>query len=70
MTFRELREKAGFSTRRRLAIVADVNAATVDKIETGKVADPRYSTICALAQAMGVHMAVVKRSIDETVKAA
>lgn len=69
MTFRELREKQGFSTRSRLAQVADVNKATVDKIEVGKVPDPRYTTVTRLAAAMGVHAAIVKHAIDDTVRA-
>jgi transcriptional regulator with XRE-family HTH domain len=69
MTFRELRERRGYSTIARLASVSRVQATTITKIESGIVSDPRYSTIRALAQALGVDLDTVQRAINDTVAA-
>jgi transcriptional regulator with XRE-family HTH domain len=68
MTFRQLRQRSGFPTATALADAADQNVSTILKIETGRVPDPRYSTITALAAALGVEPAVVKRAITATVR--
>ena len=50
---RELRQAAGLS-QEELARRADVLLGTVQKIEQGIVADPRWSSVTALARALGV----------------
>lgn len=70
MTLRRLRERAKFPTAKSLAAKAKLKESTVLKIEGGKVADPRYTTVEALAAAMETSMAAVKRAIDQTVREA
>lgn len=70
MNFRELRESRGFQTQQSLAEVADVQKATISQIELGKVGDCRWSTISALAAALGVTAEVVARAIRESAEAA
>lgn len=52
MTFRELRERAELS-QAQLAEAAGVDQTTISQIELGKVRDPRYGTVKALAKALG-----------------
>ena len=57
MTFgtrlRALRTQAGM-TQEKLARAADVSNATVAKLETIEGQDPNWSTVCRLADALGV----------------
>jgi transcriptional regulator with XRE-family HTH domain len=66
MTFRELRERKGFKTGSELARTARVQQTTVSQLDYGKVTDPRYSTVEALAEALGTTPAVVMRAVRET----
>ena len=50
---RSLREAKGLS-QQELATGADVSMSLVSKLEQGKKADPRVSTVLALASALGV----------------
>jgi transcriptional regulator with XRE-family HTH domain len=50
---KELREAAGMS-QQALAVAAGVSISVVTQIEQGKKADPRLSTVAALASALGV----------------
>ena len=63
MTFRELRERAGFNHQLDLAARSGVQQTTISQLELGKVRDPRWSTIEALADALGVAPVVVVRAI-------
>lgn len=53
MTFKELRAKAQLS-QAQLADAAGVDQKTISGIEVGKVKDPRYGTISAIAHVLGV----------------
>jgi transcriptional regulator with XRE-family HTH domain len=70
MTLRELRERRGFHTTARLAEKANLPCSRLTKIENGKVADPRHSTVKALVKALRVSMTQVERAISETVRLA
>jgi transcriptional regulator with XRE-family HTH domain len=50
---RELRKQAGM-TQEKLARAADVSNATVFKLETVEGQDPSWSTVCKLADALGI----------------
>lgn len=67
MNFRELREQAGI-TQYRLARLSGVEQTTISQIELGKVRDPRWSTISALATALNVSPGVVAKAITKTAK--
>ena len=67
MNFRQLREQAHIS-QYRLAQVSGVEQTTISQIELGKVRDPRWSTIEALAAALGATPGVVGRAIKKTAK--
>ena len=70
MTFRELRERHGFPNGARLAKLANIDQTTVSQLDVGKVADPRYSTVEAIAEVLGVSVGVVMRAIRQTLKEA
>jgi predicted transcriptional regulator len=70
MTFRELREKHGFASGSRLAKLANIDQTTISQLDVGKVADPRYSTVEAIAEVLGVTPGAVMRAIRETSEAA
>ncbi len=53
---RALRTEAGM-TQERLARLADVSNATVFKLETVEGQDPAWSTVCKLADALGISVA-------------
>jgi transcriptional regulator with XRE-family HTH domain len=67
MNFRELREHAGI-TQYRLARLSGVEQTTISQIELGKVRDPRWSTISALATALNVAPGTVAKAIQETAR--
>jgi len=68
MTFRELREKHGFQNGAQLAKLADVDQTTISQLDVGKVADPRYSTVEAIAEVLGTTPGAVMRAIRQSVK--
>lgn len=68
MTFRELRERHGFRHGTRLAKLAGVDQTTISQLDLGKVADPLYSTVAAIAEVFDVSPAVVMKAIRETAK--
>jgi transcriptional regulator with XRE-family HTH domain len=65
MNFRQLRESAGL-TQLRLSQLSDVEQTTISQIELGKVRDPRWSTISALAVALNATPAIVANAIKQT----
>lgn len=68
MTFQELRERAGFANRGDLAHRIGVDPGTIRHLDTGHVADPRYSTVEALATVLNTTTAVVMLAIRQSVK--
>jgi transcriptional regulator with XRE-family HTH domain len=52
MTFREIRDRAGF-TQEALAASSGVPQSTISALEVGSVASPRYDTLSKLAAALG-----------------
>lgn len=68
MNFRELRISAKLS-QYRLAKLSGVEQTTISQIELGKVRDPRWSTIAALAEALHAAPGVVAKAISHTAKA-
>ena len=69
MTFRELRKRR-FDRAVDLAAAAGIEPSTLHKIEAGRVPDPRFSTIKALADALGVTPEVVARAVRASAKVA
>lgn len=69
MTFRELLQQSGL-TGYRLAKLSGVEQTTISQLELGKVRDPRWSTIAALAAALDTAPGVVAKAITETPKRA
>lgn len=67
MNFRQLRVRAGLS-QYRLAQLSDVEQTTVSQIELGKVRDPRWSTISALAIVLNTTPGTVAKAIQHTAK--
>ena len=67
MNFRQLREHARI-TQYRLAKLSGVEQTTISQIELGKVRDPRWSTISALASALNATPGTVARAIAHTAK--
>jgi len=67
MTFRELLQQAGI-TGYRLAKLSGVEQTTISQLELGKVRDPRWSTIAALAAALDTAPGAVAKAIAETPK--
>lgn len=65
MTFRDMRKRAGF-TQQALATAAGVDQVTISQLELGKVRDPRYSTIRALARALDTTEGAVAKAIERT----
>jgi len=71
MTFRTLRRRAGFPTQKALAPRARrgrgrLTQRAISMIECGIVRDPQYSTVVALAEALGTTPDVVAAAIRET----
>ncbi|HEV2947330.1 MAG TPA: helix-turn-helix transcriptional regulator [Gemmataceae bacterium] len=50
---KKLREAAGLS-QQALAVKAGLSVSVVSQVEQGKKADPRMSTVLAIAEALGV----------------
>jgi transcriptional regulator with XRE-family HTH domain len=67
MTFRELLKESGL-TGYRLAKLSGVEQTTISQLELGKVRDPRWSTISALAAALDTAPGTVAKAIAETPK--
>lgn len=67
MTFRQLRVRARLS-QYRLAQLSGVEQTTISQLELGKVRDPRWSTIAALAAALDATPATVANAIAVTAK--
>lgn len=67
MTFRQLLHEAGM-TGYRLAKLSGVEQTTISQLELGKVRDPRWSTISALAGALDTAPGTVAKAIAETPK--
>jgi len=67
MTFRELLQEAGL-TGARLAKLSGVEQTTISQLELGKVRDPRWSTLSALATALDTAPGLVAKAIAETPK--
>lgn len=67
MNFRQLREQAQI-TQYRLAKLSGVEQTTISQIELGKVRDPRWSTIAALATALNATPGTVAKAIANTAK--
>ena len=65
MTFRQLLKAAGL-TGYRLAQLSGVEQTTISQLELGKVRDPRWSTISALAGALHLAPGSVAKAISET----
>jgi transcriptional regulator with XRE-family HTH domain len=65
MTFRELLREAGM-TGYRLAKRSGVEQTTISQLELGKVRDPRWSTIHALAVALDTTPGTVAKAIAQT----
>jgi transcriptional regulator with XRE-family HTH domain len=69
MTFRELRERAGLNGV-ELAARSGVKSATISQLELGRVKNPTYRTVEALADALGTTPDVVVRAIRKQTRAA
>ena len=67
MTFKALREQAGLN-QPQLAARSGVLQSTISQLELGKVTDPRWSTVEALASALGTTPGVVARAIRRAPK--
>jgi len=67
MTFRELLKESGL-TGYRLAKLSGVEQTTISQLELGKVRDPRWSTVAALAAALDTAPGLVAKAIAETPK--
>jgi transcriptional regulator with XRE-family HTH domain len=67
MTFRQLLREAGM-TGYRLAKLSGVEQTTISQLELGKVRDPRWSTLAALAGALDIAPGTVAKAIAETPK--
>lgn len=70
MTFRKLREQHGFENGARLAKLANLDQTTISQLDAGKISDPRYSTVEAIAEVLGITVGAVMKAIRETAKAA
>jgi transcriptional regulator with XRE-family HTH domain len=67
MTFRELLQQSGL-TGYRLAKLSGVEQTTISQLELGKVRDPRWSTLEALALGLNTTPGLVAKAIAETPK--
>jgi predicted transcriptional regulator len=69
MTFKELRVRRGYPNGLELGRVAGIDETLISKFDRGIVPDPRYSTVKALAGALGVSTETVSRAISRSVAA-
>jgi transcriptional regulator with XRE-family HTH domain len=60
-----MRKHRGF-TQTSLALASGVRQETISQIETCRVRDPQYSTVEALAHALGVTTEAVAKAIGKT----
>ena len=67
MNFRQLRQRSRI-TQYRLAQLSGVEQTTISQIELGKVRDPRWLTIAALATALNATPGAVAQAIENTTK--
>ncbi len=58
-----LREAKGLS-QEALARSANLSTSVVARLEQGKIADPQWSTMCALADALGADLADFRQPPD------
>jgi transcriptional regulator with XRE-family HTH domain len=65
MNFRALRRQSGLS-QYRLAQQTGVQSTTISQLELGKVRNPTYATVAALANGLGTTPQVVAACIAET----
>lgn len=70
MTFKELREKRGFEKGTELARTAGLEQTTISQLDLGKIRNPRYLTVKAIAEALGTTTDIVYRAIERTPEAA
>lgn len=63
-----MREQAAL-TQDQVSEKSGLDQTTVSQLESGKVKDPRYSTLKALAGVYGVEPDAIARAIAETVAA-
>jgi transcriptional regulator with XRE-family HTH domain len=66
MTFKELREQQGFASGARLAKLAGIEQTTISQLDAGKVSNPRYATVEAIAEVLGLSMGAVMKAIRES----
>lgn len=64
MTFKALREAAGFQSQAELSRRSGILAQTIRAIEIGTVSDPRWSTLSALARALRISPRTLARIIS------
>lgn len=70
MTFRELRERHGYPSGAKLAKHAGLDQTTISQLDQGKIADPRYSTLEAIAAVLDLSIGAVMRSVRQSCKKA
>lgn len=66
MNLREMRERAGL-TQDQVSAKSDLDQTTISQLESGKVRDPRYSTLQALAVVYGVTPDDIVQALGRTV---
>ncbi len=69
MTLREMRTRAKL-TQVELAAKAGLNQEVISRLECGRTLDPHYSTVAALANALGTSQASMARVIRTAGKVA
>jgi transcriptional regulator with XRE-family HTH domain len=69
LSLRKLREKRGL-TQKGLAAASALEQTTISSLETGVIANPRKSTIEALAQGLECSILDVWHGINQSVKEA
>lgn len=67
MDFRQLRLRAKIS-QYRLAKLTGLEQTTISQLELGKVRDPRWSTIAALATALDASPGTIAKAIAATAR--
>lgn len=69
-SIRKLRLRKGYKTIVQFARVADLDISTANKIEQGRVRDPRYSTLKKYSVALEEPIPVVIEAILQSVREA